>query len=156
MTWDYLNIVLGVRRLGHEVYYIEDSGEWPYNFDGGPSGNDWVVHDPTPNVEYLANVRPLYEPERLALLRLACDAKVDLVEDSLIPKDWRDAPAPHSTREFGARWIWAASALAIGVPSLVLPARDDYNVLLNPLHAQMAAVKIAETIFFRPDERLLG
>ena len=28
------------------MYYLEDSGEWPYNFDGGPSGKDWVVHDP--------------------------------------------------------------------------------------------------------------
>src|SRR5438093_5846281 len=56
VTWDYLQVVLGMKRLGHDVYYIEDSGEWPYNFDGGPSGNDWVVHDPTPNVEHLASV----------------------------------------------------------------------------------------------------
>ena len=48
VTWDYLNFVLGLHQLGHEVYYLEDSGEWPYNFDGGPSGKDWVVHDPRP------------------------------------------------------------------------------------------------------------
>jgi hypothetical protein len=56
VAWDYLNIVLGIRRLGHDVYYLEDSGEWPYNLDGGPSGNDWVTHDPSPNVAYLARV----------------------------------------------------------------------------------------------------
>ena len=56
VAWDYLNVVLGLRRLGHDVYYVEDSGEWPYNFDGGPSGNDWVAHDPTSSVEYLASV----------------------------------------------------------------------------------------------------
>jgi hypothetical protein len=56
VTWDYLNFVLGLRRLGHDVYYLEDSGEWPYNFDGGPTGSDWVVHDPKANVEYLADV----------------------------------------------------------------------------------------------------
>ncbi len=56
VTWDYLNFVLGLHQLGHEVYYLEDSGEWPYNFDGGPSGKDWVVHDPKANVEYLAEV----------------------------------------------------------------------------------------------------
>jgi hypothetical protein len=56
VTWDYLNVVLGIKRLGHDVYYIEDSGEWPYNFDGGLSGNDRVAHDPAPTVEYLAGV----------------------------------------------------------------------------------------------------
>jgi hypothetical protein len=61
VTWDYLNVLLGIQRLGHDVYYIEDSGEWPYNLDGGPSGNDWVAHDPTPNVEYLARVMTEFE-----------------------------------------------------------------------------------------------
>src|SRR5206468_1575326 len=31
MTWHYLQYVLGLARLGHDVYYLEDSGEWPYN-----------------------------------------------------------------------------------------------------------------------------
>ena len=53
VTWDYLQYVLGLTELGHDVYYFEDSGEWPYNLDGGPSGNDWVARDP------LATVRPL-------------------------------------------------------------------------------------------------
>jgi hypothetical protein len=39
-TWDYLQYVLGAALLGHNVYYVEDSGQWPYNLDGGPSGND--------------------------------------------------------------------------------------------------------------------
>jgi hypothetical protein len=56
VTWDYLNFVLGIKRLGHDIYYVEDSGGWPYTFDGGPSGNDWVAYDPKPTVKYLANV----------------------------------------------------------------------------------------------------
>jgi hypothetical protein len=56
VTWDYVNFLVGLKRLGHDVYYVEDSGEWPYNFDGGPSGNDWVAHDPMPTVNYLAEV----------------------------------------------------------------------------------------------------
>jgi hypothetical protein len=56
VTWDYLNVVLGMKRLGHDVYYIEDSGGWPYTFDAGPSGNYRVAHDPKPTVEYLASV----------------------------------------------------------------------------------------------------
>jgi hypothetical protein len=56
VTWDYLQYAVGLARLGHDVYYVEDSGEWPYNFDGGASGNDWVAYDCTKNVESLAGV----------------------------------------------------------------------------------------------------
>jgi hypothetical protein len=47
-TWDYFQYVLGLARLGHNVYSVEDSGQWPYNLDGGPSGNDWVAYDAAP------------------------------------------------------------------------------------------------------------
>jgi hypothetical protein len=53
ISWHYLQYVLGLRRLGHEVYYFEDSGQWPYNFDGGATGNDWTSYDCSENVTYL-------------------------------------------------------------------------------------------------------
>jgi hypothetical protein len=56
VTWDYLQYAAGLARLGHDVYYVEDSGEWPYNTDGGPNGDDWVARDCTPNVQHLADV----------------------------------------------------------------------------------------------------
>ncbi len=56
MTWHYLQYVLGLMRLGHDAYYVEDSGEWPYNLHGGPSGVDFQSHDCTENVRYLSKV----------------------------------------------------------------------------------------------------
>jgi hypothetical protein len=56
VTWDYLQVVLGIKRLGHDVYYIEDSGEWPYTFDEETSGNGWIAHDPRPTVGHLETV----------------------------------------------------------------------------------------------------
>ncbi len=56
VTWDYLQYVLGLARLGHDVYYVEDSGQWPYTPGGGPSGNDWIAYDPASTVAHLANV----------------------------------------------------------------------------------------------------
>lgn len=56
VTWDYLQYVLGLSRLGHDVYYLEDSGQWPYSLDGGASGNDWVASDCADNVDNLAKV----------------------------------------------------------------------------------------------------
>ena len=38
VTWDYFQYVLGLVRLGHDVYYLEDTGQWPYNpLEGGVS-----------------------------------------------------------------------------------------------------------------------
>ena len=31
VTWDYLQYLLGFRSLGHDVWYLEDSGAWPYD-----------------------------------------------------------------------------------------------------------------------------
>jgi hypothetical protein len=56
VAWDYLQYVLGLARLGHDVYYFEDSGQWPYTSDGGASGNEWIAYDCTPNVDHLASI----------------------------------------------------------------------------------------------------
>jgi hypothetical protein len=38
VSWDYLQYPLGLARLGHEVFYVEDTGLWPYNpREGGVS-----------------------------------------------------------------------------------------------------------------------
>src|ERR671921_332979 len=51
VTWDYFQYVLGLARLGHDVYYLEDTGQWPYNpVEVGLS------YDCAFNVEYLAGL----------------------------------------------------------------------------------------------------
>jgi hypothetical protein len=60
VTWDYLQYVLGLSKLGHDVFYFEDSGEWPYNLDGGPDGSDWVARDPMDTVRPLAKIFERY------------------------------------------------------------------------------------------------
>lgn len=54
ITWHYLQYLIGLADLGHDVFYFEDSGESPYNLDGGTSGDDWAAIDCRPNVNYLA------------------------------------------------------------------------------------------------------
>lgn len=51
VTWDYLQYVVGLLRLGHDVYYLEDTGQWPFNpKEGG------VARGCEYNVEHLAGV----------------------------------------------------------------------------------------------------
>lgn len=56
VTWDYLQYVIGLARLGHDVFYVEDSGEWPYKRDGGPRPEDRVAYDCSDHVGHLARI----------------------------------------------------------------------------------------------------
>src|SRR5262249_9813829 len=47
--WDYLAYVDGLRRLGHEVLYLEDTGAWFYHPEAQTFSDDAA-----PNLRYLA------------------------------------------------------------------------------------------------------
>ena len=51
MAWEALNYVEGFRRLGHDVYYIEDSLDWPFDPE-----QDTLTDDPRYTVNYIARV----------------------------------------------------------------------------------------------------
>ena len=48
VTWDYIQYPLGFHLLGHDVYYLEDTGQ--YSFYKSP-GRSW--DDPTDTIAYL-------------------------------------------------------------------------------------------------------
>lgn len=48
MAWHYLQYLIGLKRLGHDVYYLEDTGQWPYNPVEDGTGTDCEY-----NVAYL-------------------------------------------------------------------------------------------------------
>jgi hypothetical protein len=41
VAWDYIQYVLGLRQLGHDVYYFEDTGQSPYVPPLGGLSDDW-------------------------------------------------------------------------------------------------------------------
>ena len=51
VTWDYIQYLLGFRALGHDVWYLEDSGAWPYD-----PMKATVSADCSYNVNYLAGM----------------------------------------------------------------------------------------------------
>ena len=51
VTWDYIQYPLGLQRLGHDVFYFEDTGQWPYDPHAGG-----LATQPHSNVRYLADV----------------------------------------------------------------------------------------------------
>jgi hypothetical protein len=75
ITWHYLQYLLGLDRLGHDVYYLEDSGEVPYNLDGGVSGSDYVADSCECNVSYLASIMGRFGLEDRWAYRCASDSR---------------------------------------------------------------------------------
>lgn len=55
VTWDYLQYVVGLARLGHDVYYLEDTGLCPYDASTGS-----VAREAGFAVDYLARVMERY------------------------------------------------------------------------------------------------
>lgn len=80
------------------------------------------------------------------------------IDDALIeiahplPGDWRDLPAPESTRALGSRWMAESRSVVLRVPSIVVDGECNY--LLNPRHPDFARLKIGEARPFSFDPRL--
>lgn len=51
MAWEVLHYVEGFRRLGHDVYYIEDTWDWPFD----PEANR-ITHDCRYTVNFIARM----------------------------------------------------------------------------------------------------
>ena len=51
VAWQVLQYLEGFRRLGHDVFYLEDTGRWPYDPE-----RDTVSDDAGPTVAYVARL----------------------------------------------------------------------------------------------------
>jgi RES domain-containing protein len=69
-----------------------------------------------------------------------------------LPEDWRELPAPASTRDFGSRWVMQARSSVLRVPSIVVDG--EFNYILNPRHADFRQLKIGVAVSFSFDPRL--
>lgn len=73
-------------------------------------------------------------------------------ELSDLPADWRDQPAPASTRAKGDRRLSGLSSAVLILPSVVLPS--ERNILLNPEHPEFKSIKISAPAPFSFNPRM--
>lgn len=55
IAWHYFQFVLGLAQLGHEVYYLEDTQQYPYNPEEGGLAKDCSF-----NTKFIANIMDRY------------------------------------------------------------------------------------------------
>lgn len=69
-----------------------------------------------------------------------------------LPPNWRDYPAPDETAAIGTDWAQRGEALALVVPSVIIP--DEKNVLVNPAHPRFRELEIGAGEPFSFDPRM--
>lgn len=83
------------------------------------------------------------------------DAAFEAAWQPALPAGWNDLTRdPPAAAEIGRRWLEAGERLAMRVPSVVCPT--DTNLLLNPMHADMANVRVLGKEPFTLDPRLFS
>jgi RES domain-containing protein len=132
-------------------------GEGAYRY-----GGRW--NRPGVRVVYTASSRALAVLESLAHLHEAPDdyvlveatipdeIAIKTVNRSELRPGWMNAVAGRVSREIGDAWIERKQTAVLLVPSTIIP--EEFNVLLNPNHADFRKVRIAEAVPFRFDMRL--
>ena len=69
-----------------------------------------------------------------------------------LPADWQAQPDSLRAQEFGGEWLRRRSALALQLPSVIIP--EEPIILMNPEHADAELVKWSKPQAFAFDPRL--
>lgn len=105
---------------------------------------EFLVHVPLSLVPRDLSIATLHIPDTLTPKTL---------EASMLPPDWRTYPGPTTLADLGTAWATALETLLLRVPSAVV--EHEWNMLMNPLHPDMAQVGIAHVDTYTLDTRLL-
>jgi RES domain-containing protein len=104
-------------------------------------------------LEVLVHLNGTNPRRRYRLLSYELDDElIETMSLADLPSDWRAEPPPASTVRLGTEWARAGRSVALKVPSAVLP--EEYNVILNTAHADIAKVKPGRPVDFSFDPRL--
>lgn len=80
------------------------------------------------------------------------DHLVERLPARRLPREWRTTAGLAATRRIGDAWLREGRALALAVPSVVVP--EELNYLVNPAHPAFARLKLGRAVPFLLDRRL--
>ena len=104
-------------------------------------------------LEYTVNVNIDDIPRALSFTHFEIpDTEILVLSEADLPGNWKQVPAPSSTKDFGTRLLKAAKKLVIKIPSAVIPG--EYNYLINPAHPHIKHCKIKAVKDFVYDVRI--
>jgi RES domain-containing protein len=80
------------------------------------------------------------------------DIRIDRIDISQLPSNWRNIPAPQSLATIGDEWFDSGNTAVLVVPSAVIPVENNY--LINSLHPDFSRIQIYEPQPFELDPRM--
>ena len=91
-------------------------------------------------------------PPSYTLLGVEVDARVSMenLDVSALPADW--IKRLEVTREIGTGWLREQRSCLLRIPSALVPATS--NVMLNPLHADAARLRVKSVVKHPFDARI--
>lgn len=103
--------------------------------------------------EIFVHLLPKVQPNDLVSIagEIPDELKIEKVDLKGLPPEWHE-PRETSVRRFGDEWIHAAKTVALMVPSAAI--RGEWNLLLNPVHADFRTVKFSRPAPFKFDVRM--
>lgn len=104
-------------------------------------------------LEVLAHMSATNIPAGMVLLTIETPDDFTTVDVSALPDNWNKYPEPNVLKQIGNSFLDRDEYLLLKVPSALVP--EEFNYLLNPMHAKADKVKITNKSPFNFDERLL-
>jgi RES domain-containing protein len=80
-------------------------------------------------------------------------AKAQTLTPTSLPVGWDAEPAGRASIQFGTRWLRSGAQALLRVPSVIVPA--EFNILINPLHADSSLITAEKNSRWLYDPRLI-
>lgn len=106
-------------------------------------------------VETFVNLEPNLRPADLVSIEGEVPEGVEIatLDPKTLPKHWY-ATRDESLHHFGDEWVKAGKTAGLTVPSAAI--RGEWNLLLNPAHADFAKIIFQEPLAFEFDLRMFA
>lgn len=106
-------------------------------------------------LEVLVHLPPSIFPANFCLAEFdISDNSILTADNASLPDDWQDVSPPIALKRLGDAFLKQNKYLLMKVPSVIVP--QEFNYLLNPLHADAAKIKLVEKKPFSFDARLVS
>lgn len=104
-------------------------------------------------LEVLVHLQPMMVPHDFTITTFDAPDHAAVINPGSLPEGWDDFPEPDCLKTIGNDFLSNQQHLFLKVPSAIV--KQEFNYLLNPLHAEVSQIKIVETIPFAFDIRLI-
>lgn len=98
-------------------------------------------------LEFSVNVNVDFIPRALSICTFEIEDKlIKSFKENKLPGNWKETPAPYSTKDFGSKHLRNAVPI-LKIPSTVIPY--EYNYLINPFfnHKHFKLVDVKDFIY---------